>query len=331
MSFFPNRSCALVFMLATLCIGLPAWAKHVSIPSNSVRLSGEYLPSVKGPAVVLLHGCGGMYTRDGALNARLQRASSWFQELGIGVLMVDSFGPRGIKDGCGNYSLDEVIRADDAEAALAWLKKRKEVDPDRLGVMGWSHGADAALELVRRSAPAIRAAVLFYPACQKFLNSRKFRVAAPTLLLVGESDEWTPASDCKALSLKSRQDLFHIVTYPGAYHDFDAPNQAQFMRNDIPNRVPRSSSSGDSILTGPNPEAGLDANLRTYKWFSRWFDPARMLHGIPPVNMSPSGEPLVTRVRVGSAPATKSSGQLAPLPARAMPPAPPSTARNPPH
>lgn len=275
---------------------------------------------------MLLHGCGGMYAKNGAISARIQRAANWFQELGIGVLMLDSFGSRGIKDGCNTaQSLDEQVRADDAEAALAWLRKRKEVDGDRLGVMGWSHGADAALELVRRSDPDIRAAVLFYPACRKFLHARKFRVAAPTLLLIGESDEWTSASDCKALSQKSQQDLFHIVTYPGVYHDFDSPNQLQYMRNDVPNRVPNAMFAGEKILAGPNPEAALDANLRTFKWFSRWFDPARMLHGIPPVNMLPSGEPIVTQVRI----APKPHARPATAPARAMPPAPSPANRNP--
>jgi len=315
-----------------MAFALPAWASRVHIHSGSVRLTAEYLPSSKGPAVVLLHGCGGMYAKNGSISARIQRAANWFQELGVGVLMLDSFSARGIKDGCSRaLPLDEVIRADDAEAALAWLRKRKDVDDDRLGIMGWSHGADAALELVRRSDPGIRAAVVYYPACRKFLNVRKFRIAAPTLLLIGESDEWTSASDCKILSQKSQQDLFHIVTYPGVYHDFDSPNQVQYMRNDVPNRVPNAMFSGEKILSGPNPEAALDANLRTYKWFSRWFDPERMLHGLPPVNMLPSGEPIVTRARIvrGTASQVKSGVQLVPVPARAMPPAPPPASRNP--
>jgi dienelactone hydrolase len=326
MSFFMRSVCCLLLLLVS-----PAWASRVYIHSGSIRLTAEYLPSSKGPAVVLLHGCGGMYAKNGAISARIQRAANWFQELGIGVLMLDSFGARGIKDGCSSRAqpLDEVARADDAEAALAWLRRHKHVDGDRLGVMGWSHGADAALELVRRSDPDIRAAVVFYPACSKFLHARKFRIAAPTLLLIGESDEWTSASDCKALSKKSRQDLFHIVTYPGVYHDFDSPNQVQYMRNDVPNQVPNAMFAGEKILAGPNPEAALDANLRTFKWFSRWFDPERMLHGIPPVNMLPSGEPIVTRVRIGAASSVSSSARPAPLPARAMPPAPPPANRNP--
>jgi len=103
------------------------------------------------------------------------------------------------------------------------------------------------------------------------------------------------------------------------------------MRNDVPNRVPNAMFSGEKILSGPNHEAALDANLRTYKWFSRWFDPERMLHGLPPVNMLPSGEPIVTRARIvrGTASQVKSGVQLVPVPARAMPPAPPPASRNP--
>lgn len=288
------KSFAHLLILILMCSS-PAYGDRVSVSADGLRLQAEYLPPVKnsGPAVVLLHGCGGLYTRKGEISSRILRTANWLQELGFGVLMLDSFSARGIRSTCVSKSsqaaLDEVARADDAEAALAWLKKRKEVDGGRLGVMGWSHGADAVLDLLRRNDPGIRVAVTFYPACRKLLQHAKFRVAAPALVLIGDRDEWTPASDCKALAQRSGQDLFHVVTFPGALHDFDLPSQSQYTRTDVPNIAPQT----DGVITGPNPDAALDAYLRTFKWFSRWFDPARMMHGIPPVNMGQSPESLV--------------------------------------
>lgn len=274
----------LIVLISLLMTALPAAAYRVQIPVDDLLLGAEYHPPAQAnmPAVLLLHGCGGLFTRSGEVGARIARMGGLLQEMGYGVLYLDSFSSRGIRQVCTSRSsaleVTPAMRADDAQVAIRWLRRQVRVDGNRIGVLGWSHGADAVLELLGRKNRWIRAAVTYYPACRLQRNERKYRVSAPTLVLIGDNDEWTPSQDCKTLAAKTGQDLFHVVTYPDALHDFDAPGLNPSTQNDIPNRT----GSSDPILAGPAPEAMHDANRRTFKWFARWFDPARAIKGPPP-------------------------------------------------
>src|SRR5204862_7292366 len=95
----------------------------------SVGLKGElYRPAGKGPfpAVVLLHPC------SGRLPSSVEQAdAARYTALGYVLLAVDSFGARGVADGCagGGASLDVVM---DAYGALLHLATLPLVDPDRV-------------------------------------------------------------------------------------------------------------------------------------------------------------------------------------------------------
>ena len=49
-----------------------------------------------------------------------------------------------------------------------------------------------------------------------------------------------------------------IVTYPGAYHDFDNPAGRLRVRTDVPNGV----NPGRGVTIGPDPAAREDAQRR---------------------------------------------------------------------
>ena len=187
-------------------------------------------PSGAGPspAVVLLHSCNGNW---GRLDERWgKRIASW----GYVTLTVDSFGPRGIKDTCNSGAPVEL--ALDAYRALSFLVQQPFVDPDRVAVLGFSQGGWLALLSVERgpieraSEVKFRAAVAFYPPCGGF----KGIMTVPTLILIGERDDWTLAESCRNMVDGrddwgiSRQKIdgapVRLVVYPGAYHAFDAPS-----------------------------------------------------------------------------------------------------------
>jgi dienelactone hydrolase len=180
------------------------------------------------PAVVLLHGCNGNWLR---LDERWgKRIASW----GYVTLTVDSFGPRGIKNTCGGGA--PVDLAFDAYRALRFLVQQPFVDPGRVAGLGFSQGGWVALTSVERGAierisqDKFRAAIAFYPPCLGF----KGNMTVPTLILIGELDDWTPADECRNM-VEGRDDWgisrrkgdgasIRLVVYPGAYHAFDAPN-----------------------------------------------------------------------------------------------------------
>lgn len=139
-------------------------------PQASVELTGElYRPAGAGPfpAVVQLHGCDGRGSRESedAAGARLTA-------LGYTLLIVDSFGPRGVKERCGaNNWTDPVDRVADAYGALDWLARQPFIDPGRIALLGYSQGAIVALSAVSSGGEEVlydrhfRAVVAYYPYC----------------------------------------------------------------------------------------------------------------------------------------------------------------------
>jgi dienelactone hydrolase len=195
------------------------------IQEQGTVLSGSlYRPAGDGPfpAVVLLHGCSGRSSPayEDAEGAR-------FTALGYVLLIVDSFGPRGVTHRCLSDMGPPVDRVMDAYGGLLYLAAQPFVDPDRIAVIGYSQGAIVALSAVELGGIGtlfdrhFRAAVAYYPWCGAL------RVSAPTLILIGELDDWTPARACRYSMEHHSGDgaPVRLVVYPGAYHAFNFPRR----------------------------------------------------------------------------------------------------------
>lgn len=106
--------------------------------------------AVPRPAVLVFHGCGGIAAN---LAMYAQRAVA----LGVRVYVVDSYTPRGWsrKFGanmvCKGFYLRGYERSGDVLAMLWGLSQRYEVDPKRLMLAGWSHGAWAIMDLMTQA------------------------------------------------------------------------------------------------------------------------------------------------------------------------------------
>ena len=116
-------------LLAALSLPAAAQGLEVHFPGPGVELAGRlYLPDgAKGraPAIVLMHGCSGMWGRDGQPGRNYEAWAEHFRKLGYVALLVDSFGPRGQN---GDLHSEGVApfrpardRPRDAYAALVWL------------------------------------------------------------------------------------------------------------------------------------------------------------------------------------------------------------------
>jgi dienelactone hydrolase len=178
------------------------------------------------PAVVLLHGCEGM---EGAGSDSYNRWASRLKSWGYVALQVDSFGPRGDSFICNNDDqMKKYVpkRAMDAHDAQSYLAHLKFVDPKRVAVMGWSHGAlstiAAVSEMPGKAIVPFQASIAFYPYCYKTLAD----LNAPLLILIGGSDDWCPAELCSSKMPgegKSKHEVI-LKVYQGAYHNFDWPD-----------------------------------------------------------------------------------------------------------
>ena len=235
--------------IAALLAALPIWGAGVNLAAaadTSPRLvefesplAGPQalqgylrLPDGRGPspAVVLLHGCGGGWR---GLDERWgKRLAEW----GYVTLTVDRFGTRGLTHTCTGGPPPSTLY--DAYRALNFLAGQSSVDLSRVAVVGFSQGAMLALlsvergQIERTSSEKFRAAIGFYPPCLGL----KGNMTVPTLILIGELDDWTPAEECRNLA-EGRDDWgisrekgkgypIEITVYPGAYHDFDVPSLA---------------------------------------------------------------------------------------------------------
>ncbi|WP_324133163.1 dienelactone hydrolase family protein [Bosea sp. (in: a-proteobacteria)] len=252
--------------------------ERVRLPSYDGDLDAVlYRPKGPGPfpAVVALHGCGGLFRESGKLSLR---HSDWGERLaaeGYVVLMPDSYGSRRLGSQCGVKEV--TVRASrervaDAAAARHWLQARSDIRSERIALLGWSGGGSSVLAAIRKDRrpadeqPDFARAIAFYPGCRVQSESTSFMARLPLLMLVGDADDWTPPGPCDYLAkaARGRGEKVEIVIYPGALHDFDHPRLEVKERSDI-----AFSATGTGKATvGTNPEAREDA-IKRVKAFLR--------------------------------------------------------------
>ena len=126
-------------------------------------------------------------------------------------------------------------------------------------LMGWSDGGSTVLT-AGRALPdlppgLIRGMVAVYPGCRVPAETKDWAPAAPLLILMGEADDWTPAAPCHALADRLPGKVT-LVTYAGAYHDFDSPNQKVRIHSGLATPV------GGTAHSGSDPAAREDALRR---------------------------------------------------------------------
>ena len=179
------------------------------------------------PAVVLLHGAGGVIA-----NRELTYGPQ-LAAMGVAALVIDTFGAR--RDRATSFvdrliEITETMMAADAYAGLSYLASRPEIDPNRVVLTGFSYGAMATTYALyaqianRLAPPGLRFAghVAFYGPCiARFEDKRT--TGAPLLMLVGAEDELIDPERCAEVAneLRSGGSAVEIITYPGAVHQWD--------------------------------------------------------------------------------------------------------------
>ncbi len=254
-------------------------ATGMPIRLTALRYAPEQGLATKG-AVVALHGCGGIYSavkgRETLPTLRHQAMADMLADEGYVVVFPDSFNSRGERELCTQplerRAITQTQRRLDALGALAWLQTQADVAPDRIALLGWSHGggtvlaADNARQPVvaafrrTRDAPFFATAIAFYPSCSAYTRPENYVPAAPLQIFIGERDDWTPAAPCVALgaAAAAREVELMVKVYPDSYHGFDAPGGRLQVLADVPNGV----NPGRGVTVAPNFQARADAYAR---------------------------------------------------------------------
>jgi dienelactone hydrolase len=199
-------------------------------PNQHYRLSGTlYLPdnaSSPVPAIVLIHGTAGIDRRSVLYRQPLLDA-------GIGIFEVD------FKTGVFRGTTDRPnpnAFLPMAFAALKELRKLPSVDPDHIGIMGFSLGGNIVLRTaietnVRHWMGADKGFVafaMFYPVCnhftKEFEESGSKLAGGPMIIFYGTEDSYGEGKAVPELkSLLAKKYNFQLITveYEGATHAFN--------------------------------------------------------------------------------------------------------------
>ena len=191
------------------------------------------------PALIQFHGCSGH--RAGWTKAWARIAN----DAGFLVIAVDSNGVRNIdrdtalETVCKGKELIGQERAGDVAAAIAFARARPDVDPARIVLAGWSHGAWTVMDYLalegagiapssltgRPPAAPIAGAILFYPYCGEGSWSRihAWRQRPKALMFTAGKDSVVSPQECREAAAKLTREGVDadLVDYPGADHAFD--------------------------------------------------------------------------------------------------------------
>jgi dienelactone hydrolase len=194
-----------------------------------VTVSGEFRiaqGSGRLPVVVLVHGSSGV-------GATMEAWVRNFNAMGISTFVIDGMTGRGLTVvGPNQALLGRLNLIVDVYRALGILAKHPRVDPDRIALMGFSRGGQAAIYasldrldgLWNRSGLRFAAYIAFYPDCSTTYIGDADVADKPIRIFHGTPDDYNPVASCKAYVarlLEAGRDVV-LTEYPDSQHGFDA-------------------------------------------------------------------------------------------------------------
>lgn len=179
------------------------------------------------PVVVLQHGSGGY-------GGNIEVWSREFNAIGVSTFALDGFTGRGLTEVSTNQALlGRLNFILDDYRALAILAAHPRVDPNRIILMGFSRGGQAALyaslkhfnQMWNKSGVEFAAYVAFYPDCMTTFVSDTEVTGRPIRIFGGMPDDYNPIATCKAYveRLRAAGSDVELTEYPTAPHGFDNP------------------------------------------------------------------------------------------------------------
>jgi phospholipase/carboxylesterase len=163
----------------------------------------SYNPSTPAPLALLLHGAG----RDAS--ELMTPVSTYAQSRGLVLLSLSAVA--GTWDAIyGDFGPD----VKNINTALAWLFERCNVDPARIGVMGFSDGATYAIAMARINGDLFKRATIYSPGYLITVNS----AGKPEFFVThGTSDQILSVNTTRNVIVPS----LRTAGYSVEYHEWD--------------------------------------------------------------------------------------------------------------
>jgi dienelactone hydrolase len=177
------------------------------------------------PVVMLMHGSSGV-------GAAMEPWVHSFNAMGISTLVIDGFTGRGLTVvGPNQALLGRLNLIVDIYRSLDILAHHPRVDPERIALMGFSRGGQAALfasldrfnALWNKSGIRFAAYIPFYPDCSTSYVGDTEVADKPIRIFHGTPDDYNPVASCKAYIARlqeAKRDAV-LTEYPESEHAFD--------------------------------------------------------------------------------------------------------------
>jgi carboxymethylenebutenolidase len=214
----PTRALAAALLLAP-ALALAA-AEQVTYRSGAETVKG-YLARPEGegpfPGIIVIHEWWGQ-------NDWVKERARALARQGYAALSVDLYRGQATADPDAAHQLSRGLPPDralrDLRAAYAYLSGRKDVDPERIGTIGWCMGGGLALDLAAAE-PRLAAAVVYYGRMPTD-PATVARIKAPVLGSFGAKDQGIPPESVEAFAaaLRKAGGQADVKIYPGAGHAF---------------------------------------------------------------------------------------------------------------
>jgi dienelactone hydrolase len=199
-----------------------------SADGKAVTVSGEFRiaqGSGRLPVVVLMHGSSGV-------GAGMEPWVHTFNAMGISTFVIDGFTSRGLTVvGPNQALLGRLNLIVDIYRSLEILRAHPRVDPDRIVLMGFSRGGQAALfasldrfdKLWNKSGVRFAAYIPFYPDCSTSYAGDTEVGDRPIRIFHGTPDDYNPVASCKTYVARLQEAKRDVVLteYPDSEHAFD--------------------------------------------------------------------------------------------------------------
>jgi dienelactone hydrolase len=197
---------------------------------KAVTIAGELrIPrGVTGrtPAVVLLHGSGGV-------GPGPELWAKYLNEMGIAAFVLDSFSARGIVSTSTDQALlGRLNMILDAYRSHEMLAAHARIDPARIAVMGFSRGGQSALYSSMRRfqemwSPRAQFAlhIPLYASCSATFT-RDTDVTGPIRQHHGLADDYVTIAPCRPYfeRLRAAGRDAQLIEYPDAQHSYENPH-----------------------------------------------------------------------------------------------------------
>lgn len=235
MKKFLILSAVLAFGLIAGCKQQDVTGKAVEYTADGVTLKG-YLAynkntKVKSPAVLVVHEWWGH-------NEYTKKRAMMLAELGYTALALDMYGDgkQALHPDDAKKFAGEVMKNMDSakarfNAALEFLKKQPNVDPEKIAAIGYCFGGGVVLNMAR-SGINLKGIASFHGSIATKKPAKAGDIKAKILVLNGDDDKMTTKEQIEAFKkeMKDAKVDYQFISYPGAKHAFTNPEADNYAK-----------------------------------------------------------------------------------------------------